>query len=221
MLFTAIIPIKKESERLTNKNFLDFNGVPLFHYILLTLEKINCINEILIDTDCIDDIKEFCETKISKAKIIERPSHLLGNHIVMNQLLEYNLTSASNEYIFQTHVTNPLLSEATINKACNLYLQNLPNYNSMFSVNKHQKRFFTANGTPINHDLKKMLATQNLEPVYEENSNFFIFSKHSFYNSNNNRISNTPYLYEVSKLESIDIDYDDEFKLAELIIKHL
>lgn len=219
MLFTAIIPIKKESERLANKNFLDFNGAPLFHYILLTLEKVDCIDEILIDTDCIDDIKEFCETKISKAKIIKRPTHLLGNNVVMNQLLEYNLKSASNEYVFQTHVTNPLLSEITIKEACDFYLQNLPKYSSLFSVNKYQKRFFYVDGKPINHELTKMLPTQNIQPVYEENSNFFIFSKQSFHNSKN-RISDNAYLFEISKLESIDIDYEEEFKLAELIKKH-
>ena len=45
---------------------------------------------------------------------------------------------------------------------------------------------------PINHDINELIQTQDLEPLYIENSGFYIFSKDNF-NSGKNRISLTRY----------------------------
>ena len=66
----------------------------------------------------------------------------------------------------------------------------------------------------------ELIRTQDLDPIYEENSNFYIFSRESFIKSNQNRIGLKPYLFPTDKIESIDIDDLNDFKIAEsLIIK--
>ena len=75
-------------------------------------------------------------------------------------------------------------------------------------------------GVPINFSLDKVIRTQDLEPLYEENSNFYIFSKDSFKNAGNKRIGIKPKIIEVNKLEAVDIDEPEDFKLAELLHIH-
>jgi CMP-N-acetylneuraminic acid synthetase len=97
-------------------------------------------------------------------------------------------------------------------------LGNLGRYDTFFAVNKTQARLYDNNGNPINHNPTEMLRTQDLSPIYEENSNFYIFSKESFYSAGNRRIGIKPCMYIMSKLESVDIDEEDDFILAESIM---
>ena len=61
-----------------------------------------------------------------------------------------------------------------------------------------------------------MLVTQHLNPIFEENSCFYIFTKESFL-STNSRIGSSPLMYEIDKIESIDIDEKDDFIIAEAV----
>ena len=90
----------------------------------------------------------------------------------------------------------------------------------MFGVTKVQTRFYDKDAKPINHNPQELLRTQDLEPLYEENSNFYIFSKESFKNSDNKRIGLKPKIFEVNKLEAVDIDEPEDFILAELLYKN-
>ena len=65
------------------------------------------------------------------------------------------------------------------------------------------------------------MRTQDLPPLYEENSNFYIFTKTSFKNNANKRIGKNPKLFELDKFESVDIDEPQDFLLAELLYKTL
>lgn len=219
MKVTALIPIKVNSERIPSKNFRLFNGVPLFTIVLSTLESCSSIDKVIVNTDS-DEVKKFIHENFKKTVAIDRPQNLLGDMVVMNTLIEHDITVSENEHFFQTHCTNPLLTEKTITKAINTYFDSLDKFDSLLSVTKIQARTYWKNGTPINHDLSDMKRTQDLDAVFEENSNFFIFSKTSFKNASNSRIGKTPNLFEINKVEAIDIDYEEDFLLAELIHKN-
>lgn len=90
-------------------------------------------------------------------------------------------------------------------------------HDALFAVTRIQKRIFLKDGTPVNHTSQKLLKTQDLDPVLEENSNFFIFSRAAFFNGGNSRLANRACMFEMSPLEAVDIDYAHEFQLAELI----
>jgi CMP-N-acetylneuraminic acid synthetase len=94
-----------------------------------------------------------------------------------------------------------------------------PEFDSVFSVTRLQTRLYEENGKALNHDPNVLLRTQDLEPLFEENSNFYIFSKDSFSNTNGKRIGLKPWLFEVNKLEALDIDEEEDFLLAEAVQK--
>lgn len=219
MTISALVPIKKHSTRLENKNFLDFEGVPLYQIILDKLSRMPEIDRILVNTDS-EIIKENSIQKFPKVQLIDRPEYLMGDHITMNSLIAHDLEQCTGEHFLQTHCTNPLLTEKTIREAIALYYASLDRYDSLLSVDNLQKRGYFSNGKPINHSNDNLLPTQELDPVCMENSNLFLFSRTSFSNAGNSRVGLKPQLFPMSTLESIDIDYQEDFVLALLLHKH-
>ena len=214
----ALLPMKEHSERVPNKNLKQMNGVPLFYHVLLELGKSEHIASIIINTDS-QKIIDLCGVDFPDVVCNERPNEICGDFVEMNEIIKYDLSTTGEGHFLQTHSTNPLLREATISNAIEFYFENLASYDSVFSVNKLQTRLFNHNLYPLNHKKGEILRTQDLPIVYEENSNFYIFSKSSFATADNNRIGKNPYAYEMNKYESIDIDNIDDFVFAEKLME--
>ncbi len=216
----VLVPMKGHSERVPNKNIKDFNGAPLYHSIIKSLLQSVRVKRIIINTDS-QFIADDSKRHFDKILINPRPESLCGDFVSMNDIIAYDINNYSCEdHFMQTHSTNPLLSTDTIDKSIDLYFEALEKgYDSVFSVTRFQSRLYWANGKAINHNPMELIRTQDLPPVFEENSNFYIFSRDSFTNTNNKRIGLNPLMFEVNKLEAIDIDDPDDFILAENIAR--
>jgi CMP-N-acetylneuraminic acid synthetase len=215
---TALVPMKGHSERVPNKNMKDFAGAPLFHRIICTLNKCSRVKNIVINTDS-DIIKTNTKKFFPDVKVIDRPEEIQGDFVSMNKIIAYDLSCLEGEHFLQTHSTNPLLQSDTIEKAIENYFISGDEYDSVFSVTRYQTRLYWEDGSPINHNPAELLRTQDLSSVFEENSNFYIFSKESFKVSGNKRIGLKPLMFEISKMEAQDIDEPQDFKLAEILYK--
>jgi CMP-N-acetylneuraminic acid synthetase len=219
MRFTALLPMKGVSERVPNKNIRDFNGLPLFFHILRTLISIENIEKIIINTD--SEIIKKLVAGFDKVVIHERPDYLRGSLIPMNSIIGYDIEKSCDTNFIQTHSTNPLLKAETIQSAMHQFEALKESNDSVFSVSRIQARLYWEDGKPINHKLTELLRTQDLPSVFEENSNYFIFTANSFTENGNTRIGKTPLMLEVSKIEAIDIDEPEDFIIAEAIHKYL
>jgi len=212
--------MKGNSQRVPNKNMRNFDGTPLYHAIMKTLLASKYIENVVIDTDSNIIAKDAKETFGDKVIIIDRPEEIQGDFVSMNTMIDYDLSQLDNEHFLQTHSTNPLVRTSTINTAIEKYFDGLKQYDSLFSVTRLQTRLYDKKAKPINHNPNELLRTQDLEPLFEENSNFYIFSKDAFYNADKKRIGLKPQIFEVNKLEAVDIDEPEDFKLAELLHIH-
>jgi N-acylneuraminate cytidylyltransferase len=208
--------MKGNSERLPDKNIRLLNGKPVCHWIIESLSESKYINEIIINTDS-EKIKETV-SDFKLVKVLDRPDFLLGDAVSMQPLLAHDIEYAKNDYIFQTHSTNPLLSTETIDKSIETYFDNLNKYDTLFSVTPIQQRFYFKNGKPVNHDPNNMIQTQRLEPIYHENSCLYIFSRQTN-RKVKNRIGTNPYFFEMDHLESTDIDEWHDFLWAEFLLR--
>lgn len=211
----ALIFMKYFSERVPNKNIKSFCNKPLFHWILKRLEASKYINEIIINTD--SEIIAEEATKNFKVTIHMRPEYLLAiESNEANQIIEYDLSVSDGEYFLQTHCTNPLLKTETIDNAIEEFFSknSRKNNDSLISVSAVKKRLYWENGKAINHTPDLLIKTQNLPTVYEENSCIYIFSKQTFL-QRKNRIGYNPLFYMMDPRESIDIDDEVDFILAE------
>lgn len=213
----VLLPMKGNSERVKNKNMRDFDGAPLYHAIMKSLLASKYIESVVINTDSDVIAKDAKENFGKKVIIIDRPKEIQGDFVSMNNIILYDIQQLDDEHFLQTHSTNPLLRTKTIDNAIEKYFNGLEDFDSLFSVTRIQTRFYDKNAKPINHNPNELLRTQDLEPMYEENSNFYIFSKEAFKNANNKRIGLKPQIFEVNKLEAVDIDEPEDFKLAEII----
>ena len=208
-----LLPMKGHSERVPGKNMKLFKGAPLYHSVMKELLKSRYPGKIFVDTDSpeiSDDIKRFFPDVV----IISRPVHLCGDDVSMNKIIDYDLSLVSGSRFLQTHSTNPLLTSLTIDKAIAFFISNNDKYDSVFGVNRLQSRLYFSDGRAINHNPDDLMRTQDLKPVYEENSTLYIFSRDSFAKAGNRRIGLKPYMFEVPPAEAQDIDTQSDFDMA-------
>ena len=216
---SAIVPMRDNSERVLNKNIRSFNGKPLYHHIINNLIDCEIFESVIIDTN-IEAIKEEVFKKFPQVIIIGRPDHLKAGETPMNDVLHYSLQRVESKFILQTHSTNPLLDKNTIMKSIEAFQLSYPKNDSLFSVTPLQMRFWDCETKPINHNLGELLRTQDMEPMYFENSCIYIFNREKFLKIKN-RIGINPKMFEMSKIESFDIDDMDDFFIAESLQKNL
>lgn len=214
----ALVPMKHTSERVPQKNYRDLNGKPVFHYILETLCHCDMIFEVVVDTDS-DVIKAGIAEYFPYVRVIDRPKHLQGATVSMNAIIDYDTSQIDAHFFLQTHCTNPLLTRETIEAAINKFDTGWPNNDSLFSVTQVHKRFWYTGKFPVNHNPSVLLRTQDLPPIYEENSCIYIFSKKIFNQRNNNRLGFNPIMFEVDVREAWDIDTSLDFKIVEMLCR--
>lgn len=211
----ALVPMKGESLRVPNKNIRTLVGKPTFHWIMESLSKSKYIDEIIINTDSPEIAKS--ATDHFKVTILERPDFLLGNTVSIQPLIAYDLAQTNGEYYLQTHSTNPLLTTQTIDSAIEaFFMQTI--HDALFSVTTVRTRFYWPDGRGINHDPKHLIQTQDLEPIYEENSCLYIFSKATNMQVKK-RLGLRPMMFPIDKLEAADIDNIEDFYWAEFLLK--
>jgi N-acylneuraminate cytidylyltransferase len=206
MNIVVLLPMKGNSERVPNKNLKLFNGKPLFHAVIDELNKSKYINKVIINTDSDLIANSAINTFKSFVSIHKRPTNIQGDFVSMNKIIEYDLNNSDSDIYIQTHSTSPLLFIKSLDTAIEKMISRSKDFDSIFSVTKIQTRFYDKDGAPFNHNPKELLRTQDLEPLFEENSGFYIFTKDSFKNADNKRIGLSPLMFEIDKIEAIDID---------------
>jgi CMP-N-acetylneuraminic acid synthetase len=197
------------------KNYRLFGGEPLFHHVVRTLLEATQIERVVIDTDS-PTIREDAAAAFPEVVVIERPEHLRDGRIAMNDVLLNDLAQLDGDWFLQTHSTNPLLRAATVDRAEGAFLDSLPGHDSLFSVTRLQTRLWTADGAPLNHDPAVLLRTQDLPPIYEENSCLYLFSRDGL-TERGSRIGQRPMLFEIDAKEAVDIDEEIDFQVAEAL----
>ena len=215
--FAAIVPMRHSSERVPGKNYRLFNGRPLYHYIIETLQKVPHLGQVVIDTDS-ELISEDAAKHFPDVACLQRPQHLRDGEIPMNEVLLHTIGQVDADFYLQTHSTNPLLHADTIGRSIQEFADQWPVYDSLFGVTRLQTRLWDANTKPINHDPDILLRTQDLPPVYEENSCIYIFSE-KILRERGNRIGRNPLMFEIERSESWDIDVEEDFLVSEYLHK--
>jgi CMP-N-acetylneuraminic acid synthetase len=211
----AFVPMRHESERVRGKNYRPLGGRPLFHHIVSTLLPCPAIDEVVIDTDSpviIDD----AATSFPQVRLIERPEHLLGGDVPMNEILLHDVSVVNADLYVQTHSTNPLLRGESVERALGELRAAGDRYDSLFTVTPLQTRLWTPGGAAINHDPNVLLRTQDLPPVMQENSCLYVFSPDTL-RQRGNRIGERPMLYPLGPEEAWDIDEEIDWLVVEAL----
>lgn len=211
----ALVPMKGQSERIPRKNLKPFNGRPLYQWILGVLEAAEAVDRTVVDTDS-EEIAEGAAS-FSSVTTLDRPEELRGGEVPMNDVLLHDVAEVEADVYLQTHCTNPLLRPETVSDAVRSWRDD--DADSLFSVTPLKTRLWDEDVTPINHVRDELRPTQDLPPVYEENSNIYVFTRDSI-ESRGNRIGDDPTIYPMDASEAVDIDVPHDFRVAECLHRY-
>ncbi len=214
-LTVAVVPMRHHSERVLGKNYRLLAGIPLYHHVVRMLNSVPEIDLVVIDTDS-DFIIDDCAENFPHVQLLRRPEHLRDGGIAMNDVLLNTLGQVDADIVLQTHSTNPFLKSDSVSAALRLFMRPDRAFDSVFSVTRLQARLWDVETRPVNHDPSVLLRTQDLSPLFIENSCFFIFTPQSL-RERGNRIGACPFMFELTPLEAVDIDTEEDFSLASAI----
>ena len=215
MKIVALVPMRHDSERVVGKNFRPFAGKPLFHWILETLTSCPEIAQVVVNTDSAP-VREGIAKAFPMVRVLERPERLRGGMTPMNDILMYDVDQVPADAYLQTHSTNPLLRRESVSGAIQAFTREYPRHDSLFSVTRLQTRLWDQLGRAVNHNPAILLRTQDLPPIYDENSNLYIFTADTL-RQNRTRIGQRPQMFELDRRDAWDIDEEFDFKVAEFL----
>jgi len=217
---TALIPCRAGSERIPNKNTRPFADTSLIRIKLEQLSLAPSISKVIVSTDdpvVITACEEFGGTKV---EIHERDPELAHSETTTDELSRYFANTLDFETLLWTHVTSPFVISEVYESALDKYFDGLEEGNdSLIGVKRTQEFVWKSDLTAVNYDIETQgmwPRTQSIEPLYIINSAIFIAS-HDVMKKHQNRIGTSPIIFEMSELNSFDVDWESDFKIAEFI----
>ncbi len=224
-MITAFVPCRAGSQRVPRKNTKEFAGIKggLLRIKLNQLLEVDQIDRIVLSTND-EEVMNIGSRLDRRVFIDERPEYLATSLTSTDDLIKYVPKIILEGHVVWTHVTSPFITKDVYGSAIGKYLfeKELENYDSLMTVNRVQTFLWNDKQEPLNYsrDVEKWPRTQTLPEFYEINSGIFINSVEN-YRSLNDRIGKRPFLYETKGHTSFDIDWPEDFKLAEFIYRNI
>lgn len=213
MKVALFIPIKLNNQRLPGKNIMDLAGRPVCDYLFQTVSQLKEIDERYVY--CSDEkIIPYIPGGI---EFLKRDEKLDGYAVKGLDIIEAFVRDVDADIYIITHVTQPFIKGKSIRAALEKVKSGA--YDSAFSAVELQD-YMWYHGKPFNYDMKDIVRTQDLEPIYMETGAFFIFTK-SVFKELHQRIGNKPYIHVIDQFEAIDIDTKEDFALAEAVAEYM
>ena len=213
----ALVPMRHHSQRVPGKNYRPLAGKPLFQHVIETLLAVPEIGGIVVDTDS-EPVMDSLRHDFPAVTLLERPISLRADDVPMNEILIYDTGQVQADFYLQTHSTNPLLRSETVSRAVRTFLAEYPEKDSLFSVTRWQTRLYDQHGRAINHDPSVLIQTQDLPPIYKENSCLYLFTRQNLL-KRRHRIGEHPILFEMDPAEAWDIDEEIDFEITDFLMR--
>ena len=210
MKIVAIMPIKMQSERCPGKNTRLLGGKPLLQWELDSLKETGLCDEIVVFCSS-DEVEAYLTENV---RWIRRPAELDLPTSNFTQIFESFMTYQDADIYVYAHATAPFITVETMRQCIEAVKSG--EYDSAFCAIKLQD-YLWQDGEPLNFDATNLPRTQDLKPIFQETSGVYVFTKEVF-QKYHRRVGKNPFIREVSFKESVDIDYPDDFALAEALV---
>lgn len=214
MRTVALVPIKMNNERTPGKNTKKFDdGTPLLTYFLKKFVQIEDIDEIYV----------FCSNPQIKKYIpdgvnyLERPAFLDTSETLFQDIFSEFIRRIDSDIYVLAHCTSPFI-KLDHYRECVRAVQS-GEFDSAFTGEKLQKLLWK-NNKPLNFDPQNIPRTQDLEPIYNEVPAMYAFKKDVFVTTKR-RVGRNPYIVDITGIECIDIDYPEDFEIANAVYMQL
>ena len=213
MKIVSFIPIKLNNQRLPGKNTMMLNGRPMCDYIFKTICEVKGIDERYVY--CSDEaIMPYLPEGLN---FLKRDPYLDGFQVKGLEIVDRFVKDIDADIYVLTHVTQPFTKASSIEYALQKVVSG--EYDSAFSAVVLQD-YMWKDGKPFNYDMKNIVRTQDLDPIYMETGAFFIFRK-EVYTELGQRIGNNPYIHEIDQFEAVDVDTAEDFEFAKAVAMYM
>ena len=207
---TAVVAVRKGSQRIPNKNITPFGDSNLLEMKLNLLKKVETIDEIVVNSDCDDMLaigeKYGCSTH-------KRKAHYASSTVNNSDFHKHIAEVTKADFIFLAPTCSPFISVNSHNAAIDRFLSS--EHDSLTSVDIIKNHLWL-NGKPLNYRLDNVPNSQDLPDVKRLNYGISIITRESMLR-NRNLIGNSPDFYELDHFESVDVDTPFDFFIAEQI----
>ncbi len=210
----CFIPIKANSERVPGKNLRVLNGKKLYQYICEHVKSADVFDDVYIDTNS-NEIADYAQQM--GFIVIERKPELAQNTANGNDLLVHHFTLYPDyDFYFQLFATAPYLQPKSI-ETCYSRLTASKDFDSCFTAIENHSFYWYA-GTPVNYRPGILPRSQDMLPIIEETTGLYGISRDSL-EKYRCRIGRKPYIHVVSKFEAVDINTEEDLRIAEYVGK--
>lgn len=210
----AIIPVRKGSQRVINKNIKPFANSNLLEIKINQLKRINKLDGIIVNSD--DDEMLEIARKLG-VETVKRDSYFASSTVPINEVYVDLAEHCNSDIILLADVTNPLIKDETVELAIDKYFENINNFDSVNTVNT-VKMFLWKDGSPLNYTEENKPRSQDLPDIFAINSAINVLSKETML-KRKAFVGFKPYLLPVDNLEGLDIDEQIDFEIAEFLYK--
>lgn len=212
MKVVAFLPVKGTSERIENKNIKILDGKPLFIQTLEKLVSCSFIDEVYLDTESQHIIDLASEID---CKILLRDPALASNKTDGHKLFYNEVSQVEADIYIQILSTSPFILPETIQKGIDK-IKNTEEYDSAVLVKKEKQYTWDPISNKTNYDINNIPNSFNLPDTVIETMGLYIVKKEVAL-TQKKRIGLKPYLLEATALEAVDVNYPDDFELANFI----
>ena len=199
--FLAVIPAQGGSTRLPKKNIRNLLGKPLISWTIQSAKKSNLLDKILVSTDD-EEIKNIA--KNSNIEIHHRSPELANEFSLIVDTLNDIILKYSGFNILVLNPTSPIRNDSLIDDCIEKFSKN--NYDSLASG-------IYVNYIPWPTSMKR---SQDLEKYFIDNGAVYVYKESLI--QKKSLISKNFGILEVPKNEYVDIDTEDDLKIASLIL---
>lgn len=213
MKIVSFIPIKLNNQRFPGKNTKILAGRPTCDYIFETISNVKEIDEKYVYCSDESIIPYISPYEKKGLRFLKRDTYLDGFQVKGLEIIEHFVKDVDADIYVLTHVTQPFTKSESIQLALEKVMSG--EYDSAFSAVELQD-YMWKDGKPFNYDMKNIVRTQDLDPIYMETGAFFIFRKEVF-TELGQRIGNKPYLHVIDQFEAVDIDTAEDFEFAKAV----
>lgn len=213
MKIVAFLPIKLNSQRVPHKNTRILGSHPMCWHLINTLLHVDSIDDVYVYCSS-DEVKKYIP---EEAIFIKRDKYFDGDDVKSFELISDFISKVESDIYVFANTTSPFLKTGSVENAIQKVM--IDKYDSALTV-KREQTFVRYKGQPINYDINDIPKTQDMEPVYIETSGFYIFKKEIF-TIHHRRVGFKPYLQVVDMIEGIDIDTEQDFEFAEIVLKYM
>lgn len=205
----AIVPAKGKSTRVENKNTRYLGSDPLFVITLKKLLSIKEINEVYIDSedDYILNVGQYVG-----AKPFKRDPSLATNDTRGHALFANAVQHLPEADVYVTVMcTSPFLRKEKIAEAIHI-LRDKPEYDSVVMVKKEKLYEWERDR------MREYMNSFEISATTSEGMNLYVIRGDTA-KELGRRIGLKPYALVGSPLDTLDIDYEEDWQLAELVMK--